>query len=123
MTVDARIAAFMPVAGSTAAAIVFLTTYRTSELRALLADESARTSSYVREAVICTLLPVLTALLIVFGFDLALDSLRSLTGKAGFDAPEAGFVLFVGLLVVVVIYQIFLAVGAWRELGKRSTNA
>jgi hypothetical protein len=122
VTVDDRIAAFMPIAGSTAAAI-FLTTYRTGELRALLEDTSAGTGSYVREAVICTLLPVLTALLFVFALDLALDSLRALTGKVGFSSPQAAFVLFVALLIVVLIYQVFLAVTAWKQLGKKRTNA
>lgn len=119
MTVTARIAEFMPVAGSTAAAIVFLTTYRTGELRALLDDDEATEMSYVREAVICTLLPVLTALLLAIAADLALDALADIRGKDGFSAPEAGFVLFTSLLLVVVVYQLFLAISAWRQWKKK----
>lgn len=115
MTVDGRIAAFMPVAGSTTAALVFLTTYRTGELRALISDSNATLWSYSREAMICTLLPLLTALLIVFSMGLAIDALDALLGPRGFSASQAAFVLFVGLLIVVAIYQLFLAGTAWKQ--------
>lgn len=72
--------------------------------------------AFIREAVICTLLPLLTGLLVVFGADLALDALGELRGRDGFSAPEAVFVLFIGLLIVVAVFQVFLAITAWRQL-------
>jgi hypothetical protein len=105
----------MPVAGSTTAALVFLTTFRTGELRALISDNSATLWSYSREAMICTLLPLLTALLVVFSMGLAIDAVHALRGRHGFSAPDAAFVLFVGLLIMVVMYQLFLAGTAWKQ--------
>jgi hypothetical protein len=115
MTVGEQIAAFMPVAGSTTAAIVFLTTYRTGELRALLTDDDSTKGDFRREAIICTLLPLLTALLAVFAGGIAIDAVGELLGDDGFDAPEAGFVLFTVLLGFLFVYQFFLAVAAWEK--------
>lgn len=122
MSIDERISGFMPVAGATTAAIVFLTTYRTGELRALLSDNAATLTAYTREAVICTMLPLLTLLLIVFGLDLALDTVRALTGPSGFNASQAAFVLFVALLLFLLVYQVFLAASAWSQWQSKRTN-
>jgi hypothetical protein len=121
MTVDERIAEFMQVGGTTTAAIVFLTTYRTGELRALLTTGTSL-ATYLREALICTLLPLLAVALLLISADIAIDAIGELTGKHGFSAPQASFVLFVALLVVLVVYQVILAVIAWKQWNKRRTD-
>lgn len=119
MTLQERITLVVQVAGPTLAVLTFLTTYRSTELRAVVEDERSKPRDYWRESIICTALPVLSTCMAAFTWDTAADSWARMLGGRGFEAPLALFVLMYVLLLALLAYQVLLAFKAWAEWTNR----